>query len=65
MLGIKWGGILVASSEHEDRETERVGQQRLSAGKAGRMGRVGSVVDPLVEMAEEVVDGEADDVFST
>ena len=52
-------GVPEEDSEHD---VEEVGPQRGGGSKAGS---VGSVVDPLVEMAEEVGDGQGDDVFRT
>jgi len=48
----------------EDSEYD-VEEVQLQRGKGNKAGSVGSVVDPLVEMAEEVVDGTEDDVFRT
>jgi len=53
-------GVPEEDSEHD---VEEVLQQRKKGRKVGSIPRKGSVVDPLVEMAEEVVDGDADDVF--
>jgi hypothetical protein len=55
-------GVPEEDSEHDVEETIR---DRLEGSKAGRTARTGSVVDPLVEMAEEVVDGETGGVFKT
>jgi len=55
-------GVPEEDSEHDVEEVLQQQQRRLRGSKAGS---VGDVVDPLVEMAEEVVDGDGEDVFRT
>jgi len=56
-------GVTEEDTEHDVEEVIQQHQRRMRESKVAGRSRLGSVVDPLVEMAEEVVDGEADDVF--